>query len=574
MATLEIPAEATSGAGGDEELDPRRWITLAIVLISTLIVVLDNSVLNVAIPTILRDFHTTLPSLEWVITGYALTFATLLIIGGRLCDMYGTRRIFIIGAALFAVGSGLASASWNVGSLVAGEAVIEGIGASLMLPSALAVLSSTFHGQERGMAFAAWGAVAGSAAGLGPVVGGFLTTDFSWRWSFRINVIIAPLAILGALLVMAKSEGSRHREPLDVPGALLVASGMFLVVFGLSEGGTYGWIWPIADLRLVGWSAWPSSWPVSAVPASMLVGFGILAVFYRYERRREERAMSPLFEFSLLRFATFRYGLLTSMVLSMAALGFSLAMALYLQEALQLSALDNGLWMLPYGLMILAASPVGGKMTRRIGTISVVRWGLLAQAAGLTYLAVTVNTHEKFLQLLPGLIVYGLGTGFSLSQLTNVVLSQIPGPKSGVGSGTNSTLRQVGNALGIAVIGTLVTTQTVDSAVPRIKTSAGLGPGAKLEALSGLHALGANYIPSPGPGSGVVARILADSVTHAIHAALFYALGVVLVGAAASFLVPKVSMPEPSIAEDLAGLVALDSEADQGGPWADVDWSS
>src|SRR5579863_2704120 len=180
--------------------DPRRWVTLGIILISTVIVVLDNTVLNVAIPTILREFHTTVPSLEWVITGYALTFATLLIIGGRLGDLYGTRRMFIIGAGIFAAGSLLAAVSWNVGSLIVGEAVIEGIGASMMLPATLSILSSSFHGHERATAFAAWGAVAGSAAGLGPVVGGFLTTDVSWRWSFGINVIIAPLAALGAFL--------------------------------------------------------------------------------------------------------------------------------------------------------------------------------------------------------------------------------------------------------------------------------------------------------------------------------------------------------------------------------------
>ena len=193
------PASANPGptaAVGPEQppSDIRRWVTLGIVLMSTLIIVLDNTVLSVAIPTILAEFHTTLPSLEWVITGYSLTFATFLIIGGRLGDVHGQRRMFIIGAALFTAGSLLASLSWNVASLVVGEAIIEGVGASLMLPATLALLSNTFQGRERAMAFAAWGAVAGSAAALGPVVGGLLTTNFSWRWAFRINVIIAPLA--------------------------------------------------------------------------------------------------------------------------------------------------------------------------------------------------------------------------------------------------------------------------------------------------------------------------------------------------------------------------------------------
>ena len=253
-----------SADGARTEPDARRWITLAIVLLSTMIVVLDNTVLNVALPTILRDFHTTLPSLEWVITGYALTFATFLIIGGRLGDIYGTRRVFIVGAAMFGAGSLLASLATGVPTLVLGEALIEGLGASLMLPAALAVLSTTFQGRERATAFAAWGAVAGSAAGLGPLLGGFLTTNFSWRWSFRINVIIAPLAIIGALLFIARSPRRDEHEPIDGVGAALIAAGMFLLVFGLSEGGTYGWFRPIAPLRIGARVVWSSSLPVAS----------------------------------------------------------------------------------------------------------------------------------------------------------------------------------------------------------------------------------------------------------------------------------------------------------------------
>src|ERR1700682_135351 len=230
-----------------EALDPRRWFTLVIVISAALIVVLDNSVLNVAIPTILREFHTTLPSLQWVVTGYALTFATLLIIGGRLGDLYGHRRGFTIGAALFGAGSLLASLSGSVPSLVLGEAIIEGIGASLMLPTTLAILSTTFRGRERATAFAAWGETAGAAAAFGPVVGGFLTTNFSWRWSFGINVVIAPLAIVGAILFMRKSVRGAKRVRIDLPGAILAASGMFLLVFGLTEGGVYGWFTPVKE---------------------------------------------------------------------------------------------------------------------------------------------------------------------------------------------------------------------------------------------------------------------------------------------------------------------------------------
>ena len=214
MSSIDPPDFADAVRRRRGSTDPTRWVTLAITIVSAFIVVLDNTVLNVAIPTILREFDTSLSSLEWVITGYALTFATLLIIGGRLGDVYGHRRVFIIGAALFGVGSLIAALSQGVPELILGEAIIEGIGASLMLPATLAILSGTFHGRERATAFAAWGATAGVAVAVGPVVGGFLTTNYSWRWAFGINVIIAPLAIVGALLFMKVAP---RRRPQDRP---------------------------------------------------------------------------------------------------------------------------------------------------------------------------------------------------------------------------------------------------------------------------------------------------------------------------------------------------------------------
>jgi EmrB/QacA subfamily drug resistance transporter len=549
-------------------LDARhRRVTLAVVLMSTLIVVLDNTVLNVAIPTILRDFHTTVPTLEWVITGYALTFATLLIIGGRLGDLYGTRRMFIIGAGIFACGSLLAALSWNVESLIAGEAVIEGIGASMMLPATLSILSSSFHGRERAAAFAAWGAVAGSAAGLGPLVGGFLTTDVSWRWSFGINVIIAPLAVLGAYLFIARSpraSGGREREPLDGGGAALIATGMFCLVFAISEGGTYGWLRPVASFRIGTWTVWPASWPISVVPVIFVVAFALLTAFYFYERRRR----APLFEFGLLAHRTFRYGLLSTVVLAMGQFGMTLTLALFLQESLHLTALQNGLWMLPFGMTVLIASPIGGRIAHRITTVSVVRIGLVSQAVALIYIASSLSTHATFLRILPGLVLYGVGSGFAMSQLTNVVLSEIPNDKSGVASGTNTTSRQVGSALGIAVIGTVVTVETINHATSAIRASS-LAGSVKRSAITRVHAMGANFSPAAA-GTPVarreLTRIVAHSVSLASRDALFFAAGMLVIGTGVSLLIPSGPLRVPSTAEELATLAPIDAEAAVGEP--------
>jgi EmrB/QacA subfamily drug resistance transporter len=543
------PAAAgpTGNAAGHEaeELDPRRWFTLVIVISAALIVVLDNSVLNVAIPTILREFHTTLPSVQWVVTGYALTFASLLIIGGRLGDVYGHRRIFIIGASLFGAGSLLASVSWSVGSLIAGEAIIEGIGASLMLPATLAILSITFKGPERGPAFAVWGATAGAAAALGPVVGGFLTTEYSWRWAFRINVIIAPVAIVGALIVMAKSARDPQRRQVDLPGAALIAAGMFLLVFGLSEGPSDGWLIPTKDVSAAGTTIWPKTAPISMIPLVFIVGVTILVAFYRLERVKERDDRAPLFEFGQLRHPTFRYGLLTTIVLAMGQLGLLFVLPVFLQDGKHLSAETNGLWVLPTGLFIVVGAQVGGRLTRRIGTTAVARTGLILETIGLLAVAFAVSPRLTFLSLLPGFAFYGVGIGFASSQLTNIVLSAIRKEKAGAASGANTTARQIGSALGVAVIGGLLTAETVRRAVPAVSRSS-LPTRLKTQAAARLHALGPNFAPPRHAGAHnvVVLRDILDSAIAAgTRPALFFAAAVVGTGACLSLLIPRVGGP-------------------------------
>src|SRR3954466_1281834 len=203
------PAPAAGGGGGwgapAGPPDPLRWIALVILSSTLFIIVLDNTILNVAVPTIIREFHTQVSSLQWVISGYSLVFASLLISFGRLGDIVGRRKMFFIGASLFAVGSLIASLSHSVVQLFVGESLIEGIGAAMMLPATLSIISATFKGRERGVAFAVWGSVAGGAGALGPWVGGILTTEYSWRWAFRVNVIIAPLAVIAGIFYVHES---------------------------------------------------------------------------------------------------------------------------------------------------------------------------------------------------------------------------------------------------------------------------------------------------------------------------------------------------------------------------------
>ena len=524
------------------EPDPKRWLALAVVAVSVSIPVLDNTILNVAIPTILREFHTDLPSLQWVITGYSLTFATFLIIGGRLGDMYGHRRMFIVGAVIFGIGSFLASVSHSVPTLVLGEAIIEGIGASLLIPATLSILSTTFVGAERALAFAAWGTVAGASVAFGPFIGGFLTTNYSWRWGLRINVIAAPLFVIGAVFLMRPDRRPERRPGIDLPGAAMIATGSFALVFALSEAATYGLFRPLRDFLVGGRVVWPADRGISIAPVALVVAVAILAGFVVFERAKERRGGDPLFEFSQLRHLGFRYGLQTTMVLAMGQFGFLLVIPVLLQDGQHFTALRAGAYMVPMGAAIALGAPLGARLTRMVGVTRVVRIGLVLEAVGLVVVALMISTDTTLLALLPGSVLFGIGVGFASSQLTNVILTDVDVDKAGVASGTNTTVRQVGAALGIAVIGSLLNAQTIKHAIRSVEAIA-LPQQVQTATISGIHAKGVNFAPPPGtPKAQATALVhaLEQSVVAGARPALLFAAAVVALGAFLSLLIPNI----------------------------------
>jgi EmrB/QacA subfamily drug resistance transporter len=548
----ERTGEGTADDADDAALDPRRWLTLGILILTVVLIALDTSVLNVSIPTILRELHTTVPALQWVITGYSLTFASLLIIGGRLGDIYGHRRLFIIGTSLFGIGSLLASVSHSVGALILGEAVIEGIGAALMTPSTLAILSTTFRGRERAKAFAVWGAAAGAAVAFGPVLGGFLTTNYSWRWSFRINVVVAPIAAIGALVLMRNGKRSA-RTPIDIPGAALIATGMFLFVFALSDGGTYGWFEPLKQFSVAGAEVWPKSAPISIVPVAMSVGIVLLFCFVRLERWKARRNADPLFDFRLLNLRSFRYGLLTSLILAMGQLGLLFALPLFLQNAVHLSAQENGLWLLPIGLFVIVGAQVGARLTHRISLGSIIGCGLALETVALLLVIWAVRPGITFWQILPGLTLFGTGLGFASSQLTSVILSEISPERSGVASGASSTTRQMGGAFGAAIIGSLITVQTTNRAAHAIRVSS-LSAAVRDQAVSSVRDLGPNFRPPANistADASALERILTSALAAATRIGLLFAMAVVLIGAMLSLLIPRIRPSPKTTVEEI-----------------------
>jgi predicted MFS family arabinose efflux permease len=281
--------------------------------------------------------------------------------------------------------------------------------------------------------------------------------------------------------------------------------------------------------------------PLSIAPVAILVAIAILTCFYFFERAKERRNADPLFEFSQLEHPSFRYGLQATMVLAMGQFGFLLVVPVLLQDGQHFSALRTGAFMLPMGVCIALGAPLGGRCTRLIGTTRVVRIGLVLQAIGLMLVALMISPHTTLLALVPGSVLFGVGVGFASSQLTNVILSEVHRDKAGVASGTNTTVRQVGAALGIAVIGSLLNAQAITHAVDAVRTSVLIPAGSKVSTIAGIRAQGVNYAPATGTTrvqSAALEHALRHSVVDGARPALFFAAGVVIVGAFLSLLIP------------------------------------
>jgi len=536
---VAAPAAAW-GAPSDAPPDPKRWIALVILSASLFIIVLDNTILNVAVPTIIREFHTEVSSMQWVISGYSLVFASLLISFGRLGDIIGRRKLFFAGAALFAVGSLVASLSHSVLQLFLGESLLEGVGAAMMLPATLSIISATFQGRERGVAFAVWGSVAGGAGALGPWVGGILTTDYSWRWAFRVNVVIAPLAILAGYFYVHESKDERAKG-LDFAGVAAVTLGLLALVFGIIEGSRYGWWKPVGDQLLGGWK-WPLE-SLSMVPISLVISAIMLTVFVRLELRRAKAGKPVIFDFSDLVHKGFRYGLINTTVLAMGEFGAFFVLPIFLQAGLHLSAIRSGTWLLPAGAMAFIGGGLGGQLSRRFGPKYVITVGLALEAAGIWLYVLAFSPTTTFWTLLPALMLHGTGIGFATSQLTNVVLSDIPPQKAGSASGAAGMVRQVGTALGIALIGAIFVSQAsshIRAALDRStdipaaikdKVAAGVGDG-----IGGGPPAGTENTPL----GRRIATLVSTGVADASQPAVAFAGAVVTLGALISLLVPNI----------------------------------
>lgn len=428
---------------------------MVFISIAVSLIIVDSTIVNVAIPSIVEDLSITSTQVQWVQEAYTLVFAALLLVFGSLADRFGRRRMMLIGVVIFAASS-VVAASATSGEMLILARLVQGVGGAMVLPTTLSLINATFRGRERGIAFAVWGSTIGGMAALGPLLGGWLTTEFSWRWAFGINVPLGILIIVGVLFTVEESR-QETRRPIDVVGALLSVVTSAALVFGLIEGRTLGWWWSERPFTVGDWT-WP--WAISPVPIAFAIAAVGLAGFIAWGRRRMRLGRSTLIAFGLFAIPSFRNGNIAAMVVSLGEFGIILSLPLWLQFVIGFDALQTGFILLALAIGSFVASGFAGALSNRIAPVAIVRVGIVAEIVGVTGLALVISPTTPWPLLIPFLFVYGFGVGLATAQLTGVVLKDVPVDQSGQGSGTQSTARQFGSALGIAILGTVLFTST------------------------------------------------------------------------------------------------------------------
>lgn len=430
-----------------------RWVGLASLALGLAMIITDATIVNVAIPSIIADLQIELTDAEWINTTYSLIFAALLVTVGRLGDLYGRKRLYLLGLITFVAASLLCAAAPSGSWLILARA-LQGIGASMILPSTLSTVNALFRGRERAIAFGIWGSVIGGTAALGPLVGGWLTTDFSWRWAFWINLPIGLIAGTIALLTVPPTRDESSLRGLDPLGIVLSTIGFAALIYGLIEGERYGWLRPDTPFRLGSWE-WPST-TISPVPVALILSAIILPLFILWEQRRLRRRESVLLDLSLFQFRSFRWGNLAALIVSLGEFGMIFVLPLYLQAVLGYTALETGFVLLAVATGAFLGGPAAAQLALRYGAPRVVQAGMVLEALGLFLLIPLLSPTTTGWILAPALFLYGVGVGLATAQLTSIILAEVPASQSGQASGTQSTSRQIGAALGIAILGTFL----------------------------------------------------------------------------------------------------------------------
>jgi len=416
----------------------RKWLTLASVSFGLFMIMLDNTVVNVALPSIQRDLGADLSELEWIVTGYALTFASLMLVGGKVADAYGRRLVFIIGIVVFSFASLMCGLADSTDMLI-GSRVLQGAGAALMNPATLSIIAATFPPRERGTAIGIWAGTSALALAIGPLVGGLITEHIDWSWIFFVNVPVGVAAIIASLLFIDESRDETH-ERLDIPGLFTSALALFALTYGLIEANTYGW----GSARILG---------VFVLAAVSFVAFVAL----------EKRQRAPMLPLELFRNRTYTGANLVMLLVALAMFGVFFFVSLYMQNILGYSAVQTGAAFLPMTVLIILVAPIAGKTSDRLGSRGLITGGMTLLAIQLLLFS-QLGADASFWNLLPALLIGGIGMAMTMTPSAAAATRSVPVDKAGVGSAVLNSARQVGGTMGVAIMGAIVAAQV--GAVP------------------------------------------------------------------------------------------------------------
>jgi EmrB/QacA subfamily drug resistance transporter len=409
----------------------KKWWTLGAVAFGLFMIMLDNTIVNVALPAIEHSLHMSIASLEWIVTAYALTFAALLITGGKLGDMFGRRRMFIVGLVVFTLAS-LAYGLTPSAGFPIGARAVQGIGAALMNPATLSIITATFPPKERGQAIGIWAGVSALALAIGPLLGGLIVDNINWHWIFYVNVPVGIVGIVVSYFFITESRDTTHEQSIDLPGLVTSGASLLALSYALIEGNRHGWTSP----EILG---------LFAGAAVLLAAFILL----------EMRQRLPMLDLSLFKIGSFVGANLVAMLVSLGMFGVFFFISLYVQNVLGYSPTKAGAIFLPMTILIILVAPIAGKLSDRIGS----RW---LMGAGMTIVGVSlllyqrIGLHTGFWSLLPQLMLGGLGMALTMSPMTSAAMSSVPVDKAGVGSGVLNSFRQMGGSLGIALMGAIL----------------------------------------------------------------------------------------------------------------------
>jgi len=409
----------------------RKWWTLGAVSFALFMIMLDNTIVNVALPSIGRGLHVGVSQLEWIVNGYTLTFAVLMLTGGRFADLFGRRLVFDLGLVLFTLSSLTCGLAPSAGTLIAARC-FQGAGGALMMPATLSIITAAFPAEERGTAIGIWAGVSGSALAIGPLLGGLLTEHVGWSWIFFVNVPVGAVALVASLVLIVETRSGERDRNLDLPGLLASAGGLLALVYALIEANRYGW---------------SSTTILALLPAAAV----LLAAFAVAERRTSR----PMLDLRLFAKRTFSGANVAALLVSLAMFGIFFFVSLYMQNILGYTPVHAGLVFLPMTILVVVSAPLAGRAADLIGP----RWPI---ALGMTLLGLallsfsTLGAHAHFTDMLPGMLIGGIGIGTAMGPMTTAALSTVSVDEAGVASGVLTTSRQVGGTLGIAVMGAIV----------------------------------------------------------------------------------------------------------------------